>query len=212
MKISILSGTAMACALFGAVSEAASASITPAQLNRAFPVRAAEQSCDSLTKECAVNSRAAVSINKALKKYNISRRSEVVAVIALMAFESGTWEYNVNHYPGRPGQGTRSMLMYNFVKEYAAALHPGEVSRLAAGNEDDNAKNAVRELVLNNDDSFGSGFWYLTAKAKEYHNNPGKLRDGNADDFKDYVLNGVHAGWDDTRMKIWTSVNSAIAN
>ncbi|KAJ2896899.1 hypothetical protein GGI21_005000, partial [Coemansia aciculifera] len=143
----------------------------------------------------------------------ITKRSEVVAVIALMAFESGSWQYNTNHYPGRPGQGTRAMLMYNFIQPYATALHPTAAAQaLAGGAATDAVLNNVRALVLNDNDSFGSGFWYLVNHAAAYHNAADKLRDGNFDDFKDYVVNGVGAGWDDGRQTIWEAVNSAITS
>ncbi|KAJ1641569.1 eukaryotic translation initiation factor 2-alpha kinase, partial [Coemansia asiatica] len=48
------------------------------------------------------------------------------------------------------------------------------------------------DLVLNPEDSFGSGFWYLVEKALSFHGDENKLRDGNLDDFKDYVQNGIN--------------------
>ncbi|KAJ2744328.1 hypothetical protein GGI20_003055 [Coemansia sp. BCRC 34301] len=183
------------------------------QLDLAIPARAAADSCASVSTpgECVTNAKALVAINNALSKYRISKRSEVVAVIALMAYESGSWQYNTNHFPGRPGQGTRAMLMFNFIESYAKALHPDEAAKALAGGMTDEAKNAVRALVLNDDDSFGSGFWYLVNNAAAYHEKADKLRDGNLDDFKDYVVTGVGAGWDSTRQTIWETVNTAIA-
>ncbi|KAJ2826438.1 hypothetical protein GGI24_002916, partial [Coemansia furcata] len=119
--------------------------------------------------------------------------------------------YNTNHFPGRPGQGTRAMLMFNFIESYAKALHPEEAAQALAGGITDASMNSVRALVLNDNDSFGSGFWYLVTNAAAYHNAADKLRDGNASDFKDYVVNGVGAGWDDSRQTVWETVNSAIA-
>ncbi|KAI8319463.1 hypothetical protein GQ54DRAFT_299318 [Martensiomyces pterosporus] len=188
--------------------------VTLDQLNKALPLRAADNSCTQFLDECVTNSKAVVAINNAIAKYGITRRGEAVAVISLIAFESGTWQYNTNHFPGRPGQGTRNMMMYNFIEEYAKLLHPTEAAAAGAkGSSDSDAtKNAVRALVLNDDDSFGSGFWYLVNKASAYHNGASKLRDGNADDFKDYITTGVGADWDEARLTVWNAVNSALTS
>ncbi|KAJ2732411.1 hypothetical protein IW152_003806 [Coemansia sp. BCRC 34962] len=186
--------------------------LTQKQLDAAIPARAGSGSCASVSTpdECATNDKALVAINKALTKYGITRHSEAVAVIALMAYESGSWQYNTNHFPGRAGQGTRAMLMFNFVESYAKSLHPEEATKALAGGITDASMNSVRGLVLNDNDSFGSGFWYLVTHAVAYHNSAGKLRDGNLDDFKDYVVSGVGASWDSTRQTIWEAVNSAV--
>ncbi|KAJ2559515.1 hypothetical protein EV175_000309 [Coemansia sp. RSA 1933] len=180
--------------------------ITLAALNKAVPARAADTSCSSVTytSECATNSRAVTAINNALTKYKISGRGEAVAVIALMAYESDSWQYNINHFPGRAGQGTRNMQMYNFNSEYAKLLYPTKAAAaLASGTSGSDAQeNAVRALVLDDNDSFGSGFWYLVNHASSYYNNANKLRSGNSADFKDYVVTGVGAGWTDDHTAI----------
>ncbi|KAJ2879347.1 hypothetical protein GGI21_005165 [Coemansia aciculifera] len=188
-------------------------SITLSQLNQAVPVRASDSSCASVSTpdECAPNSRAVAAINSAIAKYGVTQRGEIVAVISLMAYESASWQYNINHFPGRPGQGTRAMLMSNFVEQYAQALYPAQAAQaLGGGAATDAVLNNVRALVLNDNDSFGSGFWYLVNHAAAYHNAADKLRSGNADDFKDYVVNGVGAGWDDGRQTLWETVNGAL--
>ncbi|KAJ2724788.1 hypothetical protein GGI07_001749 [Coemansia sp. Benny D115] len=185
------------------------------QLDAAIPDRKGDGGCStaSFPDECVPNSRAVAAINNALTKYGITKRSEAVAVISLMAFESGNWLYNINHWPGRPGQGTRNMQMANFNREYAQLLHPAEAAQVissAADAQSDETSKKLLELVLNDNDSFGSGFWYLATKATGYFASADKLRDGNADDFKDYIVNGVNAGWDEGRQTVWNAVNSAI--
>ncbi|ORX71851.1 hypothetical protein DL89DRAFT_291139 [Linderina pennispora] len=183
----------------------AQSAITIEQLNAAVPGRASATSCRNATSECATNSQALEAINHALLKYRISRRSEVVAVLALEAFESASWLYNINHFPdpGRPGQGTRSMLMYNFIEEYAKYLYADKAHALLESS-------GSSPLVLGDDDSFGSGFWFLAHEASSYYNNPDKLRDGQWQDFKDYIVNGVGASWDDARNVTWNAVNDAV--
>ncbi|KAJ2559663.1 hypothetical protein EV175_000237 [Coemansia sp. RSA 1933] len=190
--------------------------ITLDDLNKAVPDRAGDDSCSAATyaSECATNSRAVTAINNALTKYQITGRGEAVAVIAVMAYESDSWLYNINHNPGRPGQGTRNMQMYNFNSEYAQLLYPTQASAaLASGTSGSDAQeNAVLDLVLGDDDSFGSGFWYLVNHASSYYNSADKLRDGNSADFQDYVVNGVGASWTDDRLTTWTTINSALSS
>ncbi|KAJ2725892.1 hypothetical protein GGI07_000937 [Coemansia sp. Benny D115] len=132
-----------------------------------------------------------------------------------MLFESDNWIYNINHFPGKPGQGTRSMIQYEFIEPYAKELHPDEYGMIMKDNLEPNSNktmNAVRELVLNDDDSFGSGFWLLAKKKTEFHNAKDKLRDGNLDDFKDYMKNGIGLeSYEDIRTPVWNAVNNAIA-
>ncbi|KAJ2394835.1 hypothetical protein GGI23_004537 [Coemansia sp. RSA 2559] len=129
-----------------------------------------------------------------------------------MAFESDSWQYNVNHYPGTPGQGTRNMQMYTFNSEYAQFLHPTQAAIAARAGGTASQENAVLDLVLDDDDSFGSGFWYLANHASAYYNSANKLRDGNSADFQDYITNGVGATWTEDRLTVWNSVNSALSS
>lgn len=89
--------------------------------------------------------------------------------------------------------------MPNYIKEYAGELHPSAI--LNEQTPDD-----VLKLVLNDDDSFGSAFWFYVKKGRN------KLRNGNKMDFHDYVVKVVGAGWDPDRQTIWDSVNKAFLN
>ena len=59
--------------------------------------------------ECATNVQAAPFLISAMSKYEIYSVPEIAAVLSVIAFESGDFKYNTNHFPapGRPGQGTR---------------------------------------------------------------------------------------------------------
>ncbi|KAJ1893978.1 hypothetical protein LPJ66_005454 [Kickxella alabastrina] len=220
MKISFVSmvligAVLSAVSLADNVSTLTVSTITLAQLNQAVPARASDTSCAAVStpSECAPNSRAATAINKAIAKYGVTGRGEIIAIISLMAFESADWQYNINHFPGRAGQGTRAMLMYNWIEQYAKQVHAQDASKLlaTAGAGNTEAMNKVRKLVLGDDDSFGAAFWYLVTAAPAYHNSTTKLREGNVDDFKDYVVNGVGAGWENERQSVWARVNSALS-
>jgi hypothetical protein len=74
-----------------------------------------------------------------------------------MTFESGGFQYDMKHFPPTPGQGTRNMMSPNFVQEYATALYGSAKTQGLAPAD-------VLNLVLNDDDSCGSGAWFLATK------------------------------------------------
>lgn len=57
--------------------------------------------------ECATAEQAAPVINTSFDTYHVTSPAEKAAVISLMAFESEDFKYNRNHFPGRPGQGSK---------------------------------------------------------------------------------------------------------
>ncbi|KAJ1900973.1 hypothetical protein LPJ66_001102 [Kickxella alabastrina] len=188
--------------------------ITLEQLDKANSDASKASFCSSASAdECMVNADAVAYLNKAVEKYKFTRRGETIAVISNMLFESVGWMYNIKHSANTPGQGTRCMMMWNFISEYAKELHPDEYAKLmgssasSADSASDTVRNDVRELVLNPEDSFASGFWFLVNKAAEFHNDDMKLRDGNLEDFKAYVVSGIHTPWDSNREKWWQLVN-----
>jgi len=61
----------------------------------------------SFPEECADAKTAAAALNSSFEKYNITSIGEVSALVAYTLFESGSYKYKQNHFPGRPGQGTR---------------------------------------------------------------------------------------------------------
>jgi hypothetical protein len=121
-------------------------------------------SCDPAAQfgnECATAAQAAPALNNVFAKYGINNAGAQAAVIAWEAFESGDLKYKMNHFPepGRPGQGTRCMMMPPFVAEYATQL-VGADKVQAAGEP---AK--VLALVNGDDEgSFGGGAWFMKAK------------------------------------------------
>lgn len=117
--------------------------------------------------ECATNEQAAPFLIDAMVKYDISTPSEIAAVLSVVAFESGDFKYNINHFPGRPGQGTRAMLMPAFVREYAQSIPElaPTLSAIASGGSD--GLNAIRALVLPDQYSFGSAAWFLTSHCRD---------------------------------------------
>lgn len=134
----------------------------------------------SFPDECAVSSATVVSAMIAgFTKYSISTAAEQAALLSWMAFESGDFKFNRNHFPapGRPGQGTRAMLMPNFVAEYAASIP--ELAPQVAAAAGDLAK--VLELVEPDQYAFAAASWYYATKCSA--------------EQKAMVVNGGLQGW-----------------
>lgn len=148
--------------------------ITAAQVLAAAPETG---SCSS-GGECSNANVAAKALNDAFATYGLKTLGQKAGMIAYMAFESGGFLWNTNQSPGRPGQGTKSMLMfahlYNFAKSFpelqgaVAQNSPGgKLAEVNYANADsmfsDSAKNAIRALVLGDAYTFKGGPWYLTS-------------------------------------------------
>lgn len=122
--------------------------------------------CDGadFPEECADATHATTAINKSFDTYNVTSIGEQAALVAYMLFESGDFKYSKNHFPGRPGQGTRMMAMPPFVKKYATAVAGEQAVVTAEAAGGDAGLNAVLALVNSDDEkSFASAAWFLTS-------------------------------------------------
>ncbi|KAF3928593.1 hypothetical protein AA313_de0202627 [Arthrobotrys entomopaga] len=132
-------------------------------------------SCANLvaTGECSTADVAAEQIAAALAKYQINTIGEAAAVISIMAFESVDFEFNSNQSPGRPGQGTKAMLMPNFVFQYAQSLKldPESIAPGATpdtiNNQSPDVLNKILALVQPDKFTFGSAPWFYTANCSD---------------------------------------------
>ncbi|KAJ1800989.1 hypothetical protein LPJ59_000646 [Coemansia sp. RSA 2399] len=71
----------------------------------------------------------------------------------------------------------------------------------------------IVQLVLEDEWSFGAGFWFLATQATGFHNQEDKLRSDNQDDFVDYMRDGVKANLTSSlneRLQWWQQANSFI--
>jgi len=117
----------------------------------------------SFPDECTISSTAvADAMINGFAKYSVTTAAEQAALLSWMAFESGDFKFNRNHFPppGRPGQGTRAMLMPNFVAEYAASI-PELAAQVAAAAGD---PAAVLALVQPDQYAFAAAAWYYATK------------------------------------------------
>lgn len=149
--------------------------ITPAQVLIAAPETA---SCSVSGGQCSNANVAAKALNDAFATYGLKTLGQKAGMMAYMGFESVGFQWNTNQYPGRPGQGTKSMLMfahlYNFAKSFPELHGPvaqhspgGVLAEVNYSNADalfsNDAKNAIRALVLGDNYTFKGGPWYLTS-------------------------------------------------
>ncbi|KAI4756840.1 hypothetical protein E4T52_11215 [Aureobasidium sp. EXF-3400] len=72
--------------------------------------------------ECATAIDASPWINLAFPSFGIHSFGTQAALLSLMLYESGSFKYNTNHFPGVPGQGTRNMQSPAFNLKYAQWL------------------------------------------------------------------------------------------
>ncbi|KAL7628351.1 hypothetical protein AAE478_002553 [Parahypoxylon ruwenzoriense] len=121
------------------------------------------KSCDST--ECRTAEQAGPLLATAMAQYGLDHAGQIAAVIALSAFESVDFKFKHNVSPGRPGQGTSNMQMFNFNLKYAQSIDAlkGKVAGVDE-NAPDDKKNEVLALVNDDQYNFGSGAWFLTTQ------------------------------------------------
>lgn len=161
IKSTILATTFALGALSAPVSQPG---LTADQLIAIAPATASCSGTD-FPAECTDATKAAPALNSAFAKYGITSPGEQVAIIAYTLFESGNYKYSKNHYPGRPGQGTRMMAMPPYVKKYAAAIAGDQAVATAEAAGGNAGLDAVLALANADDEkSFGSAAWFLTTQ------------------------------------------------
>ncbi|KAJ4488869.1 hypothetical protein C8J55DRAFT_423313 [Lentinula edodes] len=142
--------------------------------------------------ECRTAAQALPFVNKGFADYNITTVGEKAALLSLMSFESGGFQFNINHFPGNPGQGTRNLMEFPSVYQYALstpflskqtlALIPNikhnkstcniSLSSLS-NNLPDKTKNVIRAVVLGDGLSFASAMWFYTQSGATQIGQPG---------------------------------------
>jgi hypothetical protein len=151
---------------------------------------------------------------KAMSQYGITSPPEIAALLSLIAYETGDFKYNTNHYPapGRPGQGTRNMQMANYNLMYAQSI-PALSTKLSAittgtstsGLSDDQL-NAIRALVVPDEYSWGSAAWFLTTQCASTR---AALQAGGQAGYASY-LSCVGTSATSDRLAYWTRANTAL--
>lgn len=146
---------------------AGTVNITAAQILALAPETASCDPTAQFADECRTNVQAAPFINDAFNQFGLNTVGEQAAVLSLMAFETGQFKFDRNHFPapGNPGQGTRNLMNFPFIFQYAVNTTSVAAAAQAAAPDPTNATpdqmNAVLALVLTDDLSFASGAWFL---------------------------------------------------
>ena len=149
-------------------------------------------------KECRTADQAASSISTVFSMYGITSPGEKAALISTMAFETGDFKYDVNYFPGNPGQGTRNMQSAEFNLLYAQSI-PALAYPLQAVI---NSPNGIRDLLTANDIyDFGSAAWFLTAHCGEATR--AALQSGGLVGWKSYVSDCIHTPPTSDRQAYW---------
>ncbi|KAL8722610.1 MAG: hypothetical protein Q9225_000916 [Loekoesia sp. 1 TL-2023] len=163
--------------------------------------------CDGapFPQECKTADEAAPFINQSFRTYGITTPGEAAAVIAIMAFESGEFKYNINHFPDTPGQGTRNMQSPEFNLKYAQSI-PGLKDKLAAAGSDPKAVLAL--LTANGEYDFGSGAWFLTTQCSDTVK--AGLKTGSLAGWQSYITDCIHTTATPERQAYWERAAKAL--
>ncbi|KAK6359204.1 hypothetical protein TWF696_000368 [Orbilia brochopaga] len=164
--------------------------------------------------ECATASDAVANINKAFATYGIDKVGPAAAILSIMAFESADFKYNINHFPGRAGQGTKAMLMPNFIVQYAQTF--GSTDSIAPGltpanidSQSDDIKNKVRELVLGIDKTFGAAVWFYSTCPEDVKQ--GLEKAASLEAWSNYITQCVKTTVTDDRQAGFTKAVAALS-
>ena len=155
--------------------------------------------------ECKTADQAAAPIMNAFRQYKITTAGEMAAVLSLMAFESGDFKYNTNHFPGRPGQGTRNMQMPPINLKYAQSISALAGPLQQAGTDPVKVLNLLRS---NDNYDFGSASWYLTTQCTPDIRSG--LRSGSEVGWSAYITSCVQTTPTDDRKAYWVKAKQAL--
>ncbi|KAI9371673.1 hypothetical protein BJX61DRAFT_543431 [Aspergillus egyptiacus] len=182
--------------------------ITTAQIEAIAPKSVTCTAADvDVPQECATAEQAAPALSTAFTKYGITSKAEQAAILGLIAFESGEFRYNRNHFPGVPGQGTRNMQSPAFNKLYAESLP--ELEGRLEGVKDDPA--ALLDLLLEDPAvDFGSAAWFLTTQCEEKVRVA--LRSGSEEGWRGYIVDCVGTEANQERRGYWSDAVKALGS
>lgn len=173
-------------------------------LDKLLQIAPNSASCTSATyqDECHTATQALPQILASFQKYDITHPAVQAALVATMAYESAEFAYNRNHFPapGRPGQGTKAMMMPQFTAEYAASLglpSTGDAQTVADG---------VEQI----DYTFGAAAWYLTTKC-DYSIREG-MWGGSESAWETYVTQCLGTTVDSQRKAYWEKAVAALGS
>jgi len=124
--------------------------------------------------ECRTAVQAAPAINNAFTTYGITTLGEQATILSIMGFETGGFQYERNHLPapGRPGQGTRNLMMFPYVYLFTQATSSLQAPAYAIVQDPTTAtpdqENQILDLAIQSDNlSFSTGAWFYTTQCSQ---------------------------------------------
>ncbi|KAJ5921497.1 hypothetical protein N7466_009823 [Penicillium verhagenii] len=173
------------------------AALTEAQIIDIAPT---SKTCDNppAEGECATAEQAAKFASQSFDDYQVTSKAEQAAVISIMAFESGDFKYNKNHFPGTPGQGTRNMQSPAYNKKYADSISALKDQIPAVENSPADLLDLLRD---NETYDFGSGAWFLTTQCSKDVRTA--LQAGDENGWQRYISECVGTSVTDDRKAYW---------
>lgn len=166
---------------------AAASNITPANIIAIAPTTSSCSSA-SIASECRTADQAVKWINFANSNFGLTTFASQAAVLSLMLYESGNFQYSRNHFPapGRPGQGTRNMQMppanLKFARWLANVCLNCRISSDSVEKANTQGPDAVLALVNTDEFGFASAAWYLKTQCTA--------------DVQAELAKGTQAGWE----------------
>ncbi|KAJ5180294.1 hypothetical protein N7492_003504 [Penicillium capsulatum] len=205
------------------------AALTEAQMIAIAPK---SKTCDDppAKGECATAQQAAKFTSQSFETYKVTSKAEQAAIVSLMAFESGDFKYNKNHFPGTPGQGSmyridnisiyispcavqwltweftaRNMQSPAFNKKYASSIPDLKDQIAKVANSPADLLDLLRE---NETYDFGSGAWFLTTQCSQDVRSA--LREGSETGWQKYISDCVGTSVTDERKAYWERATKAL--
>lgn len=165
--------------------------------------------------QCRTAAQAVTPISQSFCTYKITTPGEAAAAISWMAFESADFKYQNNMFPapGRPGQGTRNMMMwpnvYNYAKSIPALANKVKAMINGASSPSNDTMNSVRALLTGNDAyDFGSAAWFLTTQCSSDVRT--QLQTGSLSGWENFITKCVSTTVTDERQAYWTRAIAAL--
>lgn len=155
--------------------------------------------------ECRTAAQSAPYIALSFANFGLHSFGEQAALLSLMLYESDGFKYSKNHFPGRPGQGTRNMQMPEYNLKYAWWLAEECANCGVSSREVERAKAQGVEAVLGlvNGDmwGFGSAAWFLATQCGEDVRQG--LKGGSQQGWENYLSSCVGTTATEDRTAIW---------
>ncbi|KAK4545723.1 hypothetical protein LTR36_002677 [Oleoguttula mirabilis] len=157
--------------------------------------------------QCRTAEQAAPLVDISFTNFGIADFNSQAALVALMLYESGDFQYSTNIYPGIAGQGTRNMQNPEDNLAYAEFLSTTctncGITSAQVQEAEAEGPAAVLDLVNTDEWSFGSAAWFLTTQCGESVQQG--LAAGTQTGWENYLTECLRATVNDERNQLWSA-------